>query len=76
MTAKTKNLVKKLYCEHLRASARCDAWAEKAIRYRQSGEWRKAERAESRTFECLTRMKRLADLWDGLSGLASPATMH
>jgi hypothetical protein len=76
MAGKTKNSVQKLYVEHRRTSARCDAWAEKAIRYRQSGEWRKAERAEDRTFQCLTRMKRLADLWDDLNGVASPTTMH
>ncbi len=55
---------------------RCDAWAEKAMRYRQAGEWRKAERAEDRAFRCLTRMKRLADAWSGLSGIGPAAMLH
>lgn len=42
---------------------RCDAWAAKAVRYREAGERRKAEHAEDRTYRYLTRMKRLADRW-------------
>ncbi|MGH8228046.1 MAG: hypothetical protein ACREU3_09125 [Steroidobacteraceae bacterium] len=42
---------------------RCDAWAAKAVRYREAGEGRKAEHAEDRTYRYLTRMKRLADRW-------------
>jgi hypothetical protein len=42
-------------------NARCDEWAAKAVRYRQEGDWRKAERAESRAFRCLQRMKQLKD---------------
>lgn len=76
MVAKLKNSVQKLYLEHRRASVRCDEWAEKAIRYRQSGEWRKAERAEDRTFQCLARMKRLEERWDLLYGLGAAATVH
>ncbi len=68
--------IRKFYSEHRRVSERCDAWAEKAIRYRQAGEWRKAERAEDRAFRCLTRMKRLADAWHGLSALGPAATLH
>lgn len=52
-----------LYIAHRRASLRCDAWAAKAVRYREAGERRKAEHAESRTYQYLTRMKRLADRW-------------
>ncbi len=83
MSHKSMQKIKKIYLEHRRASVRCDAWAEKAIRYRQAGEWRKAERAEDRAFRCLTRMKRLADAWHGLSAVgpglspAGPAaTLH
>jgi hypothetical protein len=76
MATKPKNSVQKVYLEHRRASASCDAWAEKAMRYRECGEWRKAELAEDRAFQCLTRMKRLADRWDVLNGLGSAATMH
>jgi hypothetical protein len=76
MAPKLKNSIQKLSVEHCRTSARCDAWAEKAIRYREAGELRKAEWAESRAFQCLTRMKRLADRWDLLHGLGSPATQH
>jgi hypothetical protein len=68
--------MKKLYLEHQRASVSCDVWTEKAIRYRQAGDWRKAERAEDRAFRCLTRMKRLADEWNGLSAVDAGATLH
>ena len=76
MASKIKNSVQKLYLEHRRASALCDEWAEKAIRYRQAGELRKAERAEDRTFQCLARMKRLEQRWDILHGLGAAATVH
>jgi hypothetical protein len=76
MSTKPKNSVQKVYLEHRRVSASCDAWAKKAMRYREGGQWRKAELAEDRAFQCLTRMKRLADRWDALNGLGSPATMH
>jgi hypothetical protein len=76
MAFKSKNFIENLYLEHRRASARCDQWAEKAIRYRQAGEWRKAEQAENRTFQCLTRMRRLEERWDVLCGLESVATVH
>jgi hypothetical protein len=76
MAAKLKNSVQDLYLQHRRASVRCDEWAEKAIRYRLAGEWRKAERAEVRTFQCLTRMKRLEERWNSLHGLGATATLH
>jgi hypothetical protein len=76
MTSKLRNSVQKLYLEHHRTSVQCDAWAEKAIRYREAGELRKATWAEDRAFQCLTRMKRLADRWDLLRGRGSPATQH
>jgi hypothetical protein len=67
---------RRIYLEHRRASVRCDRWAEKAMRYRQAGELRKAERAEDQAFRCLTRMKRLADRWHLLDALGRPATIH
>jgi hypothetical protein len=76
MAAKLKNSIQKLFLEHHRASARCDRWAEKAMRYRQAGELQKAERAEDRTFRCLTQMKRLADRWGILHDLGPAATQH
>jgi hypothetical protein len=76
MTSNPKNSIQKLYVEHRRTSARCDAWTEKAIRYRQAGELRKAEWAEDRAFQCLTRMKRLADRWDLLQSFGPPITQH
>ncbi|HUN75969.1 MAG TPA: hypothetical protein VMU40_15735 [Steroidobacteraceae bacterium] len=76
MASKLKNSIQKLYIQHRRTSAQFDTWAEKAIRYREAGELRKAERAETRAFQCLTRMKRLADRWDLLQGLGSPLTQH
>lgn len=76
MAAKLKNSVQKLYFEHRRASTRCDEWAERAIRYRRAGQVRKAERAEGRTFQCLTRMRRLEERWDILHGLGATATLH
>jgi hypothetical protein len=51
----------KLFAEQRVANARCDEWAAKAVRYRLAGDWRKAERAESRAFRCLQRMKQLKD---------------
>ena len=76
MSRNTMSYIEKMYLEHRRASARCDAWAAKAIRYRRAGEWRKAERAEAWTFRCLTRMKRLADAWRGLTAPRPAATLH
>jgi hypothetical protein len=76
MAAKLKNSVQKLYLQHRRTSERCDEWAGKAIRYRQTGQWRRAEKAEVRTFQCLTRMKRLEERWDFLHGLGAAATVH
>jgi hypothetical protein len=76
MSRKTMSYIEKMYLEHRRASARCDAWAAKAIRYRRAGEWRKAERAEDWTFRWLTRMKRLADAWRGLRAPGTAATLH
>ena len=74
MASNRGNSIQKLYLEHRRTSARCDAWAEKAIRFRQAGELRKAAWAEDRAFRCLTRLKRLADRWNILQGLGSPLT--
>ncbi len=76
MAAKLKNSVENIYFQHRRTRMRCDVWAEKAIRYRQAGELRKAERAEDRTFQCLTRMKRLEERWTSLHGLEAAATLH
>ncbi len=76
MPRKSIQNIRKIYLEHRRTSARCDEWAEKAIRYRQAGEWRKAERAEDRAFRCLTRLKRLTDAWHGLSPASTAATLH
>jgi hypothetical protein len=76
MAAKLKNSIQKLYLAHRRTSVQCDAWAEKATRYREAGELRKAVWAEDRAFQCLTRMKRLADRWDLLQGLGSAVTQH
>ncbi|MGH8260155.1 MAG: hypothetical protein ACREUG_10740 [Steroidobacteraceae bacterium] len=53
----------RIFQHHRRVSIRCDAWAEKAMRFRLAGDLRKAEWAEDRTFRCLTHMKRLADRW-------------
>jgi hypothetical protein len=67
--------IERIFQQHRRASIRCDAWAEKAMRYRAAGDVRRAERAEDRTYRCLTRMKRLADRWHGLE--RDPhATLH
>lgn len=76
MARKSMQIIRKIYLEHRRISLRCDAWAERAIRYRRAGEWRKAERAEDLAFRCLTRMKRLDDEWRGLSALGHAATLH
>ena len=76
MSRKTVPNIKKIYLEHQRVSVRCDEWAERAIRYRRAGEWRKAEQAEDRAFRCLTRMKRLADEWRVLNALEAAVTLH
>lgn len=76
MPRKNMNKIQKLYLAHRRASVSCDVWAEKAIRYRQAGDLRKAQQAEDRTFRCLTRMKRLADRWQLQGLLGPPATLH
>jgi hypothetical protein len=76
MTSKVKNSIEKLHLQHHRTSVQCDAWAEKAIRYREAGELRKAAWAEDRAFQCLTRMKRLADRWHVLRGFGPPVTQH
>ncbi|MGH8217559.1 MAG: hypothetical protein ACREUT_03160 [Steroidobacteraceae bacterium] len=46
------------------------------MRYRQAGDVERAERAEERTFLCLTRMKRLADRLRVLGALGSSSTLH
>lgn len=66
----------RIFQEHRRISLSCDAWAEKAIRYRRAGDLRRAEWAEDRTFRCLTRMKRLADRWHLPGVLRAPARLH
>ena len=55
---------------------RCDAWAAKAMRYRQAGDVERAQRAEERTFSCLTRMKRLADALHVLGAAGPSVTLH
>jgi len=55
---------------------RCDAWAAKAMRYRQAGDVERAQRAEERTFSCLTRMKRLADALHVLGAVGPSVTLH
>ena len=73
------NLLKKaerIFMEHRRTSIRCDAWAAKAMRYRQAGDVERAKRAEDRTFLCLTRMKRLADTLHLLGDLGTSVTLH
>lgn len=76
MTRNYMKKVERIALQHRRASVRCDAWAEKAMRYRLAGDLRRAEWAEDRTFRCLTRMKRLADRWRLLDAPALPATLH
>jgi hypothetical protein len=68
--------IQKIFIEHRRTSIRCDAWAAKAIRYRQAGDVERAERAEERTFLCLTRMKRLADTLQVLGAIGPSVTLH
>jgi hypothetical protein len=75
MPSKTLKRVEKIFLQHRRTSLRCDAWAAKAIRYRQAGDVERAERAEERTFNCLTRMKRLADAMRIL-GVGPSVTLH
>ena len=75
MTSKTRKTVEKMFIQHRRTSIRCDAWAAKAIRYRQAGDVERAERAEERTFNCLTRMKRLADALR-IYGVGPSVTLH
>jgi hypothetical protein len=73
------NLLKKaerVFMEHRRTSIRCDAWAAKAMRYRQAGDVERAKRAEDRTFLCLTRMKRLSDTLRLLGTLGASVTLH
>ena len=76
MHRKQLKKVDKTFLAHRRASTRCDAWAAKAMRYRQVGDVERAERAEERTFLCLTRMKRLADSLRMLGALEPSATLH
>lgn len=76
MPANTLKRAEKIFREHHRTSIRCDAWAAKAMRYRQAGDVERAKRAEERTFLCLTRMKRLADSLRVLGALGSSATLH
>ncbi|HEY2590319.1 MAG TPA: hypothetical protein VGI35_01905 [Steroidobacteraceae bacterium] len=76
MASKTLKNVEKVFIQHRRTSLRCDAWAAKAIRYRQAGDVERAERAEERTFLCLTRMKRLADSLRVLGALEPSVTLH
>ncbi len=76
MTRKIMKNMERIYREHRRVSIRCDAWAAKAMRHRLAGEVQKAERAEERTFLCLTRMKRLTDALRMLGALGPSATLH
>ena len=76
MPAKILKKAEKIYIEHRRTSMRCDAWAAKAIRYRQAGDVERAKRAEDRTFSCLTRMKRLADALRVLGAIGPSVTLH
>lgn len=76
MPGKHLKKVEKIFLAHRRASMRCDAWAAKAMRYRQVGDVERAKRAEERTFLCLTRMKRLADSLRMLGALEPSATLH
>lgn len=76
MSSKTLKKIEKIFVEHRRASVRCDAWAAKAMRYRQAGDVERAERAEERTFLCLTRMKRLADTLRVLGAAGPSITLH
>lgn len=76
MAVNTLKKAEKIFREHRRTSIRCDAWAAKAMRYRQSGDVERAKRAEERTFLCLTRMKRLADNLRVLGALGPSVTLH
>jgi hypothetical protein len=53
--------LEKLAAEQVRINARCDVWAERAMRYRQAGELAKAERAELHAVRCLQQIKRLKE---------------
>ncbi len=59
MSPKALVVLEKLSAEQMRANARCDLWAERAVRYRRAGEVRKAERAEMQAVRCLQHLKRL-----------------
>ena len=61
MRSNLKSSRQKLFVERQRVNARCDAWAERAVRYRQAGELAKAERAELQAVRCLQRIKQLED---------------
>lgn len=76
MPANTLKKAEKIFIEHRRTSLRCDAWAAKAMRYRQAGDVERAKRAEERTFLCLTRMKRLTDALRTLGALGQSITLH
>lgn len=76
MAANILKKAEKIFMEHRRTSMRCDAWAAKAIRYRQAGDVERAKRAEDRTFSCLTRMKRLADALRVLGASGQSVTLH
>jgi hypothetical protein len=76
MSSNTLKKIDKIFMEHCRASIRCDTWAARAMRYRQAGDVERAQRAEERTFLCLTRMKRLADTLRVLGALGPTATLH
>jgi hypothetical protein len=64
--------LERLADEHVKASARCYEWAERAMRYRRSGELRRAERAEDRAVRCLQKMKRIEDRSRLLRDLGAP----
>jgi len=76
MPGKQLKKVEKIFMAHRRASMCCDAWAAKAMRYRQVCDVQRAQRAEERTFLCLTRMKRLTDSLRMLGALEPSATLH
>jgi hypothetical protein len=74
MTRKLPANLPKLFAEHMAEDARCYEWSAKAVRYREAGDWRRAERAEDRAFRCLQRMKQLKDraqVYDTLTALNS-----
>jgi hypothetical protein len=61
VTRNSSTSLEKLSAEQVRVNARCDAWAARAMRYRQAGELAKAERAELQAVRCLQQIKRLEE---------------